>query len=79
MRLLLVAILVALLPGSAARAERKVDWSQYLEKPGDRMAKRSTPVVAEQKKAKQAKKAKKAPRRAAKKALKAKRKRGRRR
>lgn len=46
MRVLLVAVLLALVPGLAS-AERKVDWSQYLEKPGDRPAPRTTPVVAE--------------------------------
>lgn len=79
MRLLVVAILFALVaPSTAAHADRrgKVDWSQYLEKPGDRPAARSTPKVAEQKRDK---KAKKAPKRAAKKAVRAKRKSGRRR
>lgn len=44
--------LVGFLFGTAS-ADRKVDWSQYLEKPGERAPKKETPVVA-----KEAKKAK---------------------
>jgi hypothetical protein len=77
MRLLLVAVLFALLPGTAAHAEKRVDWSQYLEKPGDRPAPRTT-VVAEPE-AKPTKKAKATKQRTAKAATKAKRKPGRRR
>jgi hypothetical protein len=46
-RLLLLAVLVVLVPG-VAHAEKKVDWSQYLEKPGDRRpTPRATPTVAQ--------------------------------
>lgn len=49
MRLALSALfLVGFLFGSAG-ADRKVDWSQYLEKPGERKPPtRATPVVAKQ-------------------------------
>jgi hypothetical protein len=46
MRLAVTALfLVGFLFGSAS-ADRKVDWSQYLEKPGERVPKKATPAVA---------------------------------
>ena len=50
MRLAVTALfLVGFLFGTAA-ADRKVDWSQYLEKPGERTPKKETPVVAKSEK-----------------------------
>jgi hypothetical protein len=58
MRLALCSLfLVGFLFGTAS-ADRKVDWSQYLEKPGERAPKKETLVVAKETK-------KKAPRAAA--------------
>lgn len=46
MRLVVCSLfLVGFLFGTAS-ADRKVDWSQYLEKPGERAPKKETPVVA---------------------------------
>lgn len=48
MRLVVCSLfLVGFLFGTAS-ADRKVDWSQYLEKPGERTPKKETPVVAKQ-------------------------------
>lgn len=58
MRLAVCALfLVGFLFGTAS-ADRKVDWSQYLEKPGERTPRKETPVIAkETKKDKKATKA----------------------
>ena len=55
MRLVVCSLsLVGFLFGTAS-ADRKVDWSQYLEKPGERAPKKETPVVAKEAKVKKSK------------------------
>lgn len=52
MRLVVCSLfLVGFLFGTAS-ADRKVDWSQYLEKPGERTPKKATPVIAKETKKK---------------------------
>ncbi len=50
MRLVVIAVFLVGFTFGSASAERgargKVDWSQYLEKPGDRVPKKATPSVA---------------------------------
>ncbi len=60
MRLAVSALFLLGFGFGSAHADKKVDWSQYLEQPGDRVPKKATPVVAEP-----AKKPAKAPRAAA--------------
>lgn len=40
----IAALVVVGLVSAAAAAPTKVDWSQYLEKPGDRVARKATPT-----------------------------------
>jgi len=46
MRLVVSTLFVVGFSFGSVHADRKVDWSQYLEQPGDRVPKKSTPVVA---------------------------------
>lgn len=74
-RALILAVLLTLGFAGVAHAEKKVDWSQYLEPPGSRPTPRATPTVTESKAKPRAKKAAKATKqRSAKAATKAKRK-----
>ena len=41
----LVPAVILLIGAHDARADKKVDWGEYLEKPGDRPLKHDTPVA----------------------------------
>jgi hypothetical protein len=47
-RLWMSIFIVSGLALGTARAEKKVDWSQYLEQPGDRVPAKTTPKVVEE-------------------------------